>query len=157
MKTVIICCMVLLCPAVMAQKKAKNNINAEQSSCLTTIEAGTVFYVVREEAVSDKGWNAHPIYKGVYLKHLVLGSDTDNRLSCHIVKVDPYCTLEEHLHDGKLELHEVIAGSGTCFLNGKEITYLPGVIGVIPANVKHKVTAGKNGLYLMAKFAPALQ
>ncbi len=156
MKTFVICCMVLLCPALMAQD-IKNKKDAGQDAFLTVIENGAVFYVDREEAISGKGWNAHPSYKGVSLKHLILGADTGNRLSCHIVKVEPNCILEEHIHDGKLELHEVIAGSGTCFLEGKAIVYQPGIISVIPANAKHKVVAGKDGLYLLAKFAPALQ
>jgi quercetin dioxygenase-like cupin family protein len=155
MKIFVICCMIGLCPVLTAQN-AKNGKASGRGAFLTVVENGAVFYVDREEIISGKGWNAHASYRGIYLKHLVPGADTENRLSCHIVKVDPDCVLEEHIHDGKLELHEVIAGSGTCFLNGKAISYQPGIISVIPANTKHKVAAGKDGLYLLAKFTPAL-
>lgn len=55
-----------------------------------------------------------------------------------------------------METHEVISGSGVCNNDGTEIAYEPGVISILQKNVPHEVTAGKEGLYLFAKFMPAL-
>lgn len=98
----------------------------------------------------------HKTFKGVYLKHLVKGELTENRISCHLVKVEPFCTLETHVHPEQVEIHEVIFGSGECKIAEKQIQYVPGSIGTISQNVKHSVTAGKDGIYILAKFIPAL-
>ncbi len=57
-------------------------------------------------------WNNHPKFKGVYLKHLIKGDETDGQLSCHMVKVDPGCVLESHIHENEWELDEIIEGEG---------------------------------------------
>ena len=101
-------------------------------------------------------WNAHPSFAGVALKHLVTGTDTDGALSCHLVRIDPGCRLASHVHAGQWELHEVVCGSGTAGLDGKDMEYRPGVIAVIPKGAPHEVTAGEEGLCLFAKFFPAL-
>ena len=124
---------------------------------LEKVLSGNVYFADKQEAIDNLVWNPHPTYKGVYLKHLILGKDTENQLSCHIVKVEPNCILDTHLHDGKIEIHEVVDGSGIMFLDSKEIAYSVGQICVIPANTPHKVIAGKDGLILFAKFTPALQ
>ena len=124
---------------------------------LEKVLSGNVYFADKQEAIDNLVWNPHPTYKGVYLKHLILGKDTENQLSCHIVKVEPDCILDTHLHDGKIEIHEVVDGSGIMFLDSKEIAYSVGQICVIPANTPHKVIAGKDGLILFAKFTPALQ
>jgi quercetin dioxygenase-like cupin family protein len=105
---------------------------------------------------ADKPWNAHPSFKGVYLKHLVTGAETGGQLSCHLVRIDPGCAIEDHLHDGKLEIHEVIGGSGECMIEQKAVPYTAGQLAVIPANLTHRVVASGEGLELFAKFAPAL-
>lgn len=101
-------------------------------------------------------WNAHPAFKGVFLKHLVKGEDTDGKFSCHLVKVEPGCEIGEHIHEGKWETHEVIKGKGKCVLIDKEISYELGVCALIPADMKHRVLAGQEGLYLFVEFIPAL-
>jgi mannose-6-phosphate isomerase-like protein (cupin superfamily) len=98
----------------------------------------------------------HPKFKGVAMKHLVTGSMTENQISCHLVKVDPFCTLDTHTHETNLEIHEIISGDGTCNLADKKIAYAPGTLTVIPPSTFHKVEAGRNGLYILAKFTPAL-
>lgn len=40
--------------------------------------------------------------------------------------------------------------------DGVNIPYEPGVISVMPAGVPHEVNAGSDGLFLFAKFMPAL-
>lgn len=98
----------------------------------------------------------HKAFNGVSLKHLVKGEKTNNQLSCHLVKVEPFCSLETHVHADNLEIHEIIYGDGECQIAENKVKYNIGVVGVIPQNTKHKVTAGKDGLYILAKFSPAL-
>lgn len=111
---------------------------------VTAVQSGSIEY------------SAHKTFKGVYLKHLVRGEQTNNQLSCHLVKVNPYCVLDEHTHPDHLEIHEIIAGDGTFQMAGKQAEYVAGTVGVIPANTVHKVTAGKDGVYILATFSPAL-
>ena len=101
-------------------------------------------------------WYEHNLFKGVYLKHLIKGIDTNSSLSCHLVKVDPGCSIDTHIHNGKLEVHEVIEGSGICIIGEKTIDYSTGTIALIPADIHHKVTAGNEGIYILAKFSPAI-
>jgi len=144
------------CCSVMAQS---NNRPADEdrTSFITKVLAEDVCFIDRQVAIESLPWNPHPTYKGVSLKHLIVGKDTGNQLSCHIVRVEPDCILETHQHDGKIEIHEVVDGDGIMYLDDKEINYSVGQVCVIPANTLHKVVAGKNGLYLFAKFTPALQ
>jgi quercetin dioxygenase-like cupin family protein len=129
----------------------------ENSYFLANVLAGQVFSANKQISIEDLPWNSHPKFKGVYLKHLILGGETNNQLSCSIVKIEPNCMLDTHLHDGAIEIHEVVAGSGKFYLDAKEIDYSIGKISIIPSNTLHKVLAGKDGLYLFAKFTPALQ
>ncbi|OGR39477.1 MAG: hypothetical protein A2051_02730 [Desulfovibrionales bacterium GWA2_65_9] len=113
--------------------------------------------------LSTRPWNPHPRFAGVALRHLLTAADTDGALSAHLVRIDAGAELSSHTHDGSLELHEVVQGSGVCTLDGREAIYQPGVCGLIPAGVAHSVRAnakqdGHDGeaLYILAKFAPAL-
>lgn len=125
------------------------NIN----NCFENGQIGTISEILKS---SDKPFNPHPKFKGVYLKNLVTGDMTDNKISCHLVKVEPFCTLDTHVHENSLEIHEVIFGNATCYIGENKINYNVGSIGVIPANVMHKVEAGENGIYILAKFTPAV-
>jgi quercetin dioxygenase-like cupin family protein len=128
----------------------------ETKDISTCIANGAITYEDRDDQAGQIQWNEHPKFKGVYLKHLITGRDTDGALSCHMVKIDPNSALEEHIHEGQLELHEVIEGAGSFILSGKVATYHPGHMAVIPKGMKHKVIAGEKGLVLLAKFCPAL-
>ena len=133
--------------AVMAQEKTE---------FVSKMLEGTVFLLDKEQKVSELPWNPHASFKGVSLKHLITGKDTGNTLSCHIVKIEPKCALDMHLHDGKIEIYEVIAGRGKMYLDGKAIDYSTGQVCIILANTPHKVVAGKDGMYILAKFTPSL-
>ena len=98
----------------------------------------------------------HKTFAGVFLKHLVKGKETNNQLSCHLVKIEPFCTLEMHCHADNIEIHEVISGDGECQIEENQVNYRVGVVGVIQKNTPHKLIAGQNGLYILAKFSPAL-
>jgi quercetin dioxygenase-like cupin family protein len=104
----------------------------------------------------DITWTKHPTFEGVYLKHLIGGDSTNGQLSCHLVRIDPGCTLKIHTHAAQWELHEVIEGAGSCSLDGHPLSYETGRMVVIPSGTPHAVTAGDQGLVLLAKFFPAL-
>jgi len=101
-------------------------------------------------------WNPHPAFKGVSMKHIIKGADTNGRLSCHIVKIDPECEIGNHIHEGKLELHEVVTGHGRGTIGEESFDYSAGMVSYIPDDIKHSVKAGKDGMYILAKFSPAL-
>jgi quercetin dioxygenase-like cupin family protein len=116
------------------------------------------FVITKDEITNAENiaYRAHPSFKGVYLKDLATAKTTDGSISCHLVKVEPYCVLDHHIHENNLEIHEVIAGSAKALVGDQEVDYLPGTIGVLPARVPHKITAGEEGIYILAKFTPAL-
>ena len=98
----------------------------------------------------------HKTFAGVALKHLVRGAETENRVSCHLVKVEPGCCLNNHVHADNLEIHEVVSGSGTFEIGTNTGAYDVGSVGVIPMGIPHKVIAGPDGLFILATFSPAL-
>ena len=106
--------------------------------------------------VESLPWNPHPKFAGVSLRHLVPGKDTGGRMSLHHVRVDPGCAIGDHAHAGQVEIHDVLAGQGTCTLEGRAIPYSPGIAGVMPADQVHRVEAGDKGLLLLATFSPPL-
>lgn len=101
-------------------------------------------------------WSQHPTFDGVELKHIVTAKDTDGEFSYHLVRIAPNKSIDNHIHETQLETHEVIAGSGVCINDGVTIPYETGTISIMPIGVPHEVNAGKDGLYLFAKFIPAL-
>jgi len=101
-------------------------------------------------------WNRHPTFEGVELKHIVTSKQTDGQFSYHLVRIAPNKAIGNHIHQTQLETHEVIAGNGICVNNGAELAYEPGVISILPMGLPHEVKAGPDGLYLFAKFIPAL-
>jgi len=118
--------------------------------------AGMIALIDREAAIAELAWNEHPKFRGVFLKHLIQGDVAAGQLSCHLVRVKPHCVLETHIHEKQWELHQVVAGEGDCLLNDKGITYKPGSLALIPADARHRVAAGGQGLLLLATFSPAL-
>lgn len=101
-------------------------------------------------------WSEHPVFEGVALKHIVTSEQTDGQFSFHLVRIAPGQKIGSHIHERQLETHEVISGTGICVNNGVKLSYMPGVISIFPVGVPHEVTAGTDGLYLFAKFMPAL-
>lgn len=101
-------------------------------------------------------WSKHPTFEGVELKHIVVSKDTHGQFSYHLVRIAPNKSIQNHIHETQLETHEVIAGSGVCINDGVEVPYEVGTISIMPAGIPHEVNAGEDGLYLFAKFFPAL-
>jgi len=119
-------------------------------------EKGTLCIDGNHIAIEHLEWNEHPVFTGVFLKHVIKGEETNNQISCHLVKINPGCEIGLHNHAGKNELHEVIGGEGKCSIKNEEWEYQKGSVGLIPADEDHSVKAGNNGLFLLAKFFPAL-
>lgn len=120
------------------------------------IEEGIIRSKAGERSAATLEWNEHPVFEGVALKHLVTGAETGGSLSCHMVRVEPGCTLETHSHASEWELHEVLAGSAKARVDDAEFVYTPGTMTVIPQKRPHSVQAGSEGVVLLAKFFPAL-
>lgn len=115
-----------------------------------------VALIAEDRNAEHLAWNPHAKFAGVAMKHLVTSKDTGGTLSVHHVRIDPGCAIGDHTHAGQVEIHDVIAGEGSCTVGTKEIRYVPGTIGVMPADTVHRVVAGKNGLLLLATFSPGL-
>lgn len=109
-----------------------------------------------ETGFAEMEWSKHPAFKGVELKHIVTAKDTDGKFSYHLVRIAPDCSIGNHIHETQLETHEVIKGGGKCVNAGNTILYEPGTISIMQAGIQHEVIAGTEGLYLFAKFMPAL-
>ncbi len=101
-------------------------------------------------------WSKHPAFEGVELKHIITSKETNGQFSCHLVRIAPNKSIENHIHETQLETHEVISGFGVCINNGVAIPYETGTISIMPMGIPHEVNAGKEGLYIFAKFIPAL-
>ncbi|HOP62359.1 MAG TPA: cupin domain-containing protein [Spirochaetota bacterium] len=114
--------------------------------------------LLRESRTDIKSlpWSPHPSFRGVSMKNIITGDKTGGRLSCHFVRIEPGCEIGNHKHDGKMELHEVVNGNGICTIGDKSVVYSSGVVSCIPENISHRVVAGDDGLYMLAKFTPAL-
>lgn len=128
-------------------------------SCIdtgTNRDQASVATMADSRNVEDLPWNPHPKFGGVFLRHLVTGNDTGRRLSLHHVRVSPGRSIGDHAHAGQVEIHDVLEGEGTCVLDGNELPYTPGVMGVMPADTVHRIDAGDRGLLLLATFVPPL-
>ncbi|MFH1035214.1 MAG: cupin domain-containing protein [Pseudomonadota bacterium] len=127
-----------------------------EGAFLAALEQGKMILPGQTLDVAQTPWNPHPAFKGVFLKHLLKGADSGGLFSCHLVRVDPGQEIGTHLHEGRYELHEVVAGRGVCQTMGQELEYIPGVSALMPPDVDHRIIAGDEGLWIMAKFMPAL-
>ena len=116
----------------------------------------TIIAETDQRKAEDLPWNPHPKFAGVSLKHLAEGKDTGGRVSLHHVRIASGCSIGDHAHAGQVEIHDVLAGDGTCMLAGKEIPYAPGVMSIMPADTVHRIDAGAGGLLLLATFSPPL-
>lgn len=120
-------------------------------------EKGMVYGSNTPVPLSKIAWEENKSFKGVFMKTLVSGSETGGNLSCHLVRIEAGKEIGRHIHAGKMEIHEVIGGSGIAYRGDTEMDYRKGTLSLIPADVEHRVTAGNDGLFLFAKFSPALQ
>lgn len=119
-------------------------------------EGGKLLLPGATVAFDEIPWSKHPAFEGVELKHIITSEKTDGQFSFHLVRVAPNKKIGSHIHETQLETHEVISGAGICVNNGEELPYEAGIVSIFPAGVPHEVIAGEDGLYLFAKFMPAL-
>ena len=110
-----------------------------------------------EKSFKDILWYSHPRFEGVDMKDILTSVETEGKFSFHLVKIAPEKKIGLHIHENQLETHEVIFGEGLCKTEDKEYTYESGRIAIFPAKTKHEITAGSEGLYIFAKFIPALK
>ena len=110
-----------------------------------------------EISFSKIPWYPHPKFEGVEMKDIVTSAETEGRFSFHLVKIAPEKKIELHIHENQLETHEIIFGDGICRIEDKDFACEAGMVSIFPAAVKHEITAGSNGLYIFAKFMPALK
>ena len=122
----------------------------------TAVTGSVVFAGGVSTPTAGLPWTPHSTFAGVALKHLMTGKETQGRLSLHLVRIDPDCCIGDHLHEGKVEVHEVLKGEGAARVGDVDVPYSPGVLALIPADLPHRVVAGDPGLLLLATFAPAL-
>ena len=125
-------------------------------SIFKKFENGKMFLAGQEVELSAIPWSLHAKFEGVALKHLITAKDTAGEFSYHLVRVAPQKKIGVHIHETQIETHEIIAGYGTCNTMGNELVYKVGNIAVLPAGVEHEVVAGDEGLFIFAKFLPAL-
>lgn len=118
--------------------------------------SGTLRLPNNTVSFTDISWSKHAEFEGVELKHIVTSKYTNGTFSYHLVRIAPNKSIKSHIHETQLETHEVIAGSGVCINDGVAIPYDTGTISIMPAGIPHEVNAGDDGLYLFAKFIPAL-
>lgn len=112
----------------------------------------TIFPAIR--AASE--WTPHSSFPGVAMQTLLSGADSNGAISQHLVRVDPGCALETHIHAGQSELHLVLEGNAVAEVGGQPLTYREGAVTAIPADTPHSVRAGKSGIVLLATFSPAI-
>lgn len=115
-------------------------------------EKGRITTSARTKEGASIPWNEHKDFPGVFLKNLVTGEQTNGLFTCHLVRIEPNGKIGLHAHPASIELHEVVAGSGTCVTQDEDIAYAPGSLTVLACNIPHEVRAGRDGLYLFAKF-----
>ena len=125
-------------------------------SVFEQFENGKLYLSGREIDHTSIAWSLHAKFEGVALKHLITAKDTNGAFSYHLVKIEPQKKIGLHVHETQLETHEVIAGRGVCRTVHGELTYEAGRLAVLPAGNEHEVIAFEDGLYLFAKFFPAL-
>ena len=125
-------------------------------SIFEKFETGKLFLKGQEKTFKSIEWSPHPKFKGVSLKHLVTAKDTNGEFSYHLVRIKPQKKIGLHTHEIQLETHEIIAGHGICDVAGNKTIYEAGSIAILPAGVEHEITAGEDGLFIFAKFFPAL-
>ena len=121
-----------------------------------TFEHGTLLVDGQSIHLTETSWWNHPKFEGVKLKHLITSAQSQGAFSFHLVSIAPNKAIETHVHENELETHEVVGGSGHCIKEGSTFAYTMGTMSIFPKNTEHSIHADANGLYLFAKFFPAL-
>lgn len=100
-------------------------------------------------------WQNHPSFAGVRLCRLVGADESEGFLTSLLVDLAPGAVMAKHRHPNEVEQHLALEGDGIATLCGVSLPYVPGALTVIPKASEHSVTAGANGLVLLAVFSPS--
>jgi quercetin dioxygenase-like cupin family protein len=119
-------------------------------------ESGKLYINGKIIEIDSIPWTEHQTFKGVFSKILIKGEQTQDQLSCHLVRVNPGCEIGSHIHEGKTEIHEILRGSASSTVGIDNRIYEQGCVCFIPPDINHSVKANQEGLLLLAKFFPAL-
>jgi len=119
-------------------------------------EQAAVHFPECSDKVDSKPWYSPPGWKGVFLKDLITGKDTDGKFSYHLVRIQDHCEVPNHSHETQWEWNAILSGEGTFLLEQKIIPARIGEIFTTPPGKHHTVKAGNKDLALMAVFVPAL-
>ena len=115
-------------------------------------EKGSVNIGTGSKEITSIPWTEHKKFSGVFLKDIISHEETEGRLTCHLVRINPDSKIGLHTHPDSMELHEVISGSGVCITEHGELLYKPGSMAILKRGEPHEVVAGDAGLCLFAKF-----
>ena len=109
-----------------------------------------------DAAGEGSSWRPHPAFAGVHLRDFLPAGRSGGVVSSLMVRIEPGCGLDEHVHPGSGEVHHVLAGEGFAAIGGERLEYRPGRAAFVPAGSEHAVRAGERGLLMLAVFCPAL-
>ena len=101
-------------------------------------------------------WVNHPKFAGVKQKNIITAKDSAGLFSYHLVYIAPNKEISLHTHENNIETHEIIAGNGKLIHSKKTFTYNSGDISLFSKGSEHAILAGENGIWLFAKFFPAI-
>ena len=101
-------------------------------------------------------WKDHPSFPGVRLRRLVSGDETAGRFTTLLVSIAPNGKMLPHRHETEVEQHLILSGGGQMALDGHQDVYSSGSLKIIPQGALHSVTAGEDGMTILALFSPAL-
>ncbi|OPZ78690.1 MAG: Cupin domain protein [Alphaproteobacteria bacterium ADurb.Bin438] len=97
--------------------------------------------------IDEIKFQPHPKFKGIYIKKLI-----NDKIEMLLVKLEKNAIMETHIHEDKIEIHQVISGEGLFKLETKEIKYEQGIFSVIPNKTPHSIIA-LSDLYILAFFS----
>jgi quercetin dioxygenase-like cupin family protein len=127
-----------------------------KNTLISLFENGNVICTEKIMSMENVPWVKHPVFEGVFMKNLITAAETHGAFSCHLARISPGHSVDEHSHSELWEFNEVLEGIGTMTLADKTITCKAGDSFVNPPGVPHSLTASDGELYITAKFVPAL-
>ena len=127
-----------------------------QQNLSELFEQGVVLFPDLEVRAAEKPWYASPTWKGVFLKDLVTGQETDGAFSYHLMRVERNGEIPDHAHETQWSWNVVLGGTGAFVLGGRRVPVEVGQTFITPPRVHHAVSAGDEEISLLAIFAPAL-
>ncbi|MFA6225066.1 MAG: hypothetical protein WC620_02540 [Methanoregula sp.] len=106
-------------------------ITGNPFACVAYMTAGTNHQPVEK---NREAYSAHIVYQDSDAKIVCTDSARYNPIAGFNAGITATLagTAITAAHAGMVVIHDVIAGSGTCTLEGRAIPYAPGIVGVMP-------------------------